>query len=77
MLVIVELAFDPRIGAVEEIDGRPQQDLEVGFETGVAQGRHERVEDVSDGANDVARFGERPRFELVLKRTIAVQLQFG
>ena len=51
--------------------------LEVGFEAGVAQGRHERVEDVSDGADDVARFGERPRIGLVLKRTIAVELQFG
>ena len=51
--------------------------LEVGFEAGVAQGRHEGVEDVGDGASDVARFGQRPRIGLVLKGTIAVELQFG
>ena len=36
LLVVVELAFDPVDGAVEEIDGRPEQVLEVGFEARVA-----------------------------------------
>jgi hypothetical protein len=36
LFVIVELAFDALVGAVEEIDGRPQQVLEVGFEAGNA-----------------------------------------
>ena len=50
LLVVVEFALDPLGGAVEEIDGRPQQILEVGFEAGVAQGRDQGVEDVGDGA---------------------------
>ena len=52
LLVVVELAFDPADGAVEEIDRRPEQVLEVGFEAGVGQGRDQGVEDVGDGAGD-------------------------
>ena len=52
LLVVVELAFDAFGGAVEEIDGRPEQVLEVGFEARVAERRDERVEDVGDGAGD-------------------------
>ena len=64
------------IGAVEEVDGRPEQILEVGFEAGIAQGRDEGVEDVGDGASDGAGFGQRPRVGLVLEGAIAVKLQF-
>ena len=64
-------------GAVEEIDGRPEQVLEVGFEAGVAQGGDKGVEDVGDGARDGAGFGQRPRVRLVLKRPVAVELEFG
>ena len=52
LLVVVEFAFDALVGAVEEIDGRPEQILEVGFEAGVAQARDEGVEDVGDGGGD-------------------------
>ena len=37
LFVVVEFAFDPLDGAVEEIDRRPEQVLEVGFEAGVAK----------------------------------------
>ena len=37
LFVVVEFAFDPLVGAMEEIDGRPQQVLEVGFEASFAQ----------------------------------------
>ena len=57
LLVVVEFALDPVDGAVEEIDGRPEQVFEVGFEAGVAQGDDEGVEDVGDGAGDDLRFG--------------------
>ena len=46
-----------RVGAMEEIDGRPQEILEVGFEAGFAQARDERVEDVGDGGSDDAGLG--------------------
>ena len=36
LLVVVEFAFDPLVGAVEEIDGRPQEVLKVGFEASFA-----------------------------------------
>src|SRR5208282_1236388 len=48
LLVVVQLALDPADGAVEEIDHRPEQILEVGFEAGVHQGDDEGVEDVGD-----------------------------
>ena len=53
LFVVVEFAFDALVGAVEEIDGRPQQVLKVGFEAGFAQARDECVEDVGDGGGDV------------------------
>ena len=37
LLVVVEFALDAADGAVEEIDGRPEQVFEVGFEAGVAR----------------------------------------
>jgi hypothetical protein len=52
LLVVVELALDPVGGAVEEVDGRPEQVVEVGFEAGVGQGGDQGVEDVGDGAGD-------------------------
>ncbi len=77
LLVVVEFALDPVGGAVEEVDRRPEQVLEVGFEAGVAQRRDQGVEDVGDGAGDGLGFGQRSRVGLVLERAIAVELEFG
>src|SRR5437899_2444687 len=44
LFVVVEFTFDPLVGTLEEIDGRPQEVLEVGFEASCAQGRVERGE---------------------------------
>ena len=77
LLVVVEFAFDPLVGAVEEIDGRPQEILEVGFEAGFAQARDEGVEDIGDGGSDDTGFGQRSRVGFVLEGTIAVKLEFG
>ena len=77
LFVVVEFAFDPLVGAVEEIDGRPQEVLEVGFEAGFAQARDEGVEDVGDGGSDVTGFGQRSRVGFVLEGAIAVKLEFG
>ncbi len=52
LLVIVEFALDPVGGAVEKIDGRPKQIVEVGLEAGVLQGDDQGVKNVSDGAGD-------------------------
>jgi hypothetical protein len=72
--VVVELALDASCGAMEEIDGRPEQVLEVRFER-VAQGRDEGVEDVCDGSGHGIAFGKRSGIGLVLEGTIAVELQ--
>ena len=76
LLVVVELAFDAVGGAVEEVDGRPEQILEVGFEARVAQGRDQGVEDVGDGAGDGIAFGKRSRIGLVVEGTVAIELKF-
>jgi hypothetical protein len=77
LFVVVEFTFDPLVGAVEEIDGRPQQVLEVGFEASFAQGSDECVEDVGDGTGDGTGFGKRSRVGLVLEGAIAVELELG
>ena len=71
VLVVVELALHAVGGAVEEIDGRPQQVLEVGFEARVTQGRDQRVEDVGYDAGDGIGFGQWPWVGLVLERTVS------
>src|SRR3546814_5215306 len=73
LLVVVKFAFDPAGGAVEKIDGRPEQIVEVGLEARVLQGVDQGVEDVSDGAGDGVPFGQRPRVEFVLEGAEAVR----
>jgi hypothetical protein len=75
LLVVVELALYAVDGAVEEIDDRPEQVLEIGFETRVAQGRDQGVEDVCDGAGHGIAFGKRSRIGLVLEGTVAIELK--
>ena len=77
LLVVVEFALDPVGGAVEEIDGRPEQIVEVGLEAGVGQGGDQGIEDVGDGAGEHVAFRQRPRVGLVLEGTVAVELEFG
>ena len=62
---------------MEEIDGRPQQVLKVGFEPCVVERRDQGVEDVGDGVGDGVGFGQRPRVGLVLEWTVAIELEFG
>jgi hypothetical protein len=75
--VVVERALHPVGGAVEQIDGRPQQVVEIGFEAGITQGHDQGIEDVGDGAADDARLGQRTRIGLVLEGTVAVELELG
>jgi hypothetical protein len=63
--------------AVEEVDGRPQQVLEVGFEARVMERRDQRVEDVGHGAADGVCLRQRPGIGLVLKGPIAVELELA
>ena len=62
---------------MEQVDGRPEQILEVRFEPGVAQGGDQGVEDVGDGAGDHLAFGKRSRIGLVVEWTVAKELQFA
>ncbi len=59
-LVVVDLAYDAVGGAVKQVDRRPQQVFEIGFETRVAERRDQRVEDVGDGAADGIGLRQRP-----------------
>jgi hypothetical protein len=76
LFVVVEFALDASDGAVEEIDGRPEEIFEVGFETSVAHGGDKGVEDVGDRARDVPGFRKRSRVGLVLEGAIAIELEF-
>jgi len=77
LLIVVELALDPVYRALEDIDRRPEQVFEVGFEPCVAQGGDDGLEDVGDSAGDRPRLGQRSRIRLVLEGTVTVELQFG
>jgi hypothetical protein len=60
---------------VEEVDGRPEQVLEVRFEPRVAQGRDQGVEDVCDGAGHCVPFGKWSRIGIVMERAVAIELK--
>jgi hypothetical protein len=75
-LVVVEFAFDPVGGAMEEVDRAPEQFFEVGFEAGVGERHHQGVEDVGDAAGDDIALGKRSRIGFVLEGTVAVELEF-
>ena len=77
LLVDVELALDSAGGAVEEIDGRPEEVVEVGFEARLRKRGDERVEDVGDRALGGGGLGQRPRVRLVGKGPVAEELELG
>ena len=68
LLVVVEFALDPVGGAVEDVDRRPEEIVEVGFEAGVVQGGDQGVEDVGDGAGDMVALRQRSGIGLVRRR---------
>ena len=75
LLVGIERALDLGRSAMEAVDRRPEQLLEVGIETGVGKGSGQGVEDVVDGAVDGFVFGQRPHVGLAGARVVAVELQ--
>jgi hypothetical protein len=81
LLVVVELASIRLDGAVEDVDGRPEQIVEVGFEAGVGHRGDQGVEDVGDGAFDDAVFrqglGDRLRLRKGGSRRAEAPAQSG
>jgi hypothetical protein len=77
VFVVVELALYALSGAVKKVDRRPQQVLEIGFESCVTERRDQRIEDVGHGASDGVGFRQRPGVGSVLERTMAEELEFG
>ena len=77
LFVVVKLAIDSVCRTVEEVDGRPEQILEVRLKPGVVQRGDQRVEDVGDCASDHLTFGQRSRIRLVVEWTVAKELQFA
>ena len=75
LLVVVELGLDPLGGAVEGVDGRPQDLVEVEIEAGVGHGGNQGVEDVGDGGLDDLVFGRDPGIGLARCGTVAIERQ--
>jgi hypothetical protein len=75
LLVLIEFALYAVGGAVEEIDGRPEQVLEVGLEPRITESRDQGVEDVGEGAGDGVAFGKGPWIGLVVEGAVAVELK--
>ena len=61
---------------MEDIDGRPEEIVEVGFEARVLQGHDQGVEDVGDRARDLVAVRQKPLIGFVGERPVAVELQF-
>ncbi|KAJ8137397.1 hypothetical protein OY671_009390, partial [Metschnikowia pulcherrima] len=76
-LVAVEFALDPVGGAVEDVDGRPEEIVEVGFEAAVSQGEGQGVKDVRDRAGDDSGFGQGARIGFVVEGAPAVESKFS
>ena len=72
LLVVVELAFDAIDRAVEEVDRRPEERVEIGLEPRVGEGRDERVEDVGDGGGRDARLGHGAWIGVAVERSMSV-----
>ncbi len=75
LFVVVELALDPQDRAVEGVDGRPEDLVEVEVEAGVGHGGDQGVEDVGDRGADDLILGRDPGVGLVLGGTIAVEFE--
>ncbi len=75
LLVVVEFAFDPLGGAVEQVDRRPEQIVEIRFQPRIGKRADQRIEDVGDGASDAVALGQRARIGFVLEWSEAVELQ--
>jgi hypothetical protein len=57
LLFVVQFPADPVGGAVEDVDGRPEEIVEVWFEARVLQGADQGVEDAGDIARDLVAIG--------------------
>ena len=75
VLVVVEIALRAVGGAVEEIDGAPEEVFEVGLEARVGERRDERIEDVDEGRPHGRLVRQGARIGFVLARPVAVELQ--
>jgi hypothetical protein len=78
LFVAVEFARDAIDREVKQIDDRPQQIFEVGFEPRVREGGDERVvEDVGDGSAGDLGIGRRPRVGFAFEWSMSIELEFG
>jgi hypothetical protein len=59
LFIVVQFAFDPVGGPVEDVDRRPEKIVEVRLEAGVLQGGDQGFEDVGDGAGDMVALRKR------------------
>ncbi len=61
---------------MEDVDGRPEEIVEVGFEACVFQRPDEGVEDVGDGAGDRIAVGKKPLVGFIVEGPVAMELKF-
>ncbi len=74
VLIALELALDALAGAVEEIDRRPEQIFEIGFQPRVAEHLEHGVEHRSQRRLNDRLLGEWTRVWFVLESAMAVDL---
>ena len=57
---------------MEDVDGRPEQVLQIVLKTGVAECRDEGIEDIGDCADDDPSVGEWSWIRFILEGVVAV-----
>ena len=77
VLVVVEFALDAVDGAMESVDHRPEQVVQVRFEARISECAGECVEDIGDGASDLVAVGRGPRVGLVVERLVPEELKLS
>ena len=75
LLVAVKFAFDAVELAVEQVDERPQQIIEIVLEAGAGQHGAQRFDRIVELGLHGIGFGQRPRIGLVLAGTMAIERQ--
>ena len=75
LLVVVEFAFDANDRAVEKIDRRPEERVEIGLEPRIGESGDERVKDGGDGGRCDARLRHRAWIGVAFERSMSVKLK--
>ena len=72
-LVGIQVALDPVDAPVEHVHDRPQQCVQVRFQSRVGQRRDQRIEHIGEGALQLRGLGQRTRIGLIVVGAMGIE----